>query len=101
MSGRYPMVVVAVLLVLLGINLWLWPNTDLQLSTTSFGVGGEGYKAAYDLLSELGLPVSRSYAALSQVPEEPAVVVGFPVFARLWPKRFGCGPGCARAVEVD
>jgi hypothetical protein len=69
MFRRYPVIVVAVLLVLLGINLWLWPNADLQLSTTSFGVGADGYKAAYDLLSELGLPVTRSYVAVNQMPE--------------------------------
>jgi hypothetical protein len=80
MFRSYPVVVVAVLLVLLGINLWLWPNTDLQLSTTSFGVGTDGYKAAYDLLSELGLPVTRSYVAVSQVPRSRPLWLVSPSF---------------------
>jgi hypothetical protein len=67
MSRYYPVAVGAVLVVLLGINLWLWPNWDLEHSATSFGVAREGYKAAYDLLSELGLPVSRSYLPVSRV----------------------------------
>jgi hypothetical protein len=69
MSRPYPLAVVAVLALLFGINLWFWPDLQLQLSTTSFGVGSDGYKAAYDLLSELGLPVSRSYLPLSQTPK--------------------------------
>jgi hypothetical protein len=67
MSRHYPVAVGAVLVVLLGINLWLWPNWDLEHSATSFGVAREGYKAAYDLLSELGLPVSRSYLPVNRV----------------------------------
>ena len=80
MFRRYPVVVVAVLVVLLGINLWFWPNADLQLSTTSFGVGADGYKAAYDLLSELGLPVTRSYVAVSQVPKSRPLWLVSPSF---------------------
>ena len=80
MSRRYPVVVVAALLLLLGINLWLWPNAELQLSTTSFGVGAEGYKAAYDLLSELGLPVIRSYVVVSQVPRSRPLWLVSPSF---------------------
>ncbi len=30
----------AVLVLLLGLNLWLWPNQALQKSPTSFGVSG-------------------------------------------------------------
>jgi hypothetical protein len=39
----------------------LWPNQALQQSSTSFGVMRNGYKAAFDLLSEMHLPVTRSY----------------------------------------
>ena len=80
MSHRYPVIVVAVLALLLGINLWFWPDTELQLSTTSFGVGAQGYKAAYDLLSELGLPVTRSYARLSRVPAKQPLWLVSPSF---------------------
>jgi Domain of unknown function (DUF4350) len=53
---------------LLAMNIWLWPNYSLQVSPTSFGVYSDGYKAAYLLLSELGLPVSRSYLAPRKIP---------------------------------
>jgi hypothetical protein len=39
-----------VLVILTGVNLWMRPDFDLQLSPTSFGVGPAGYKAAFDLL---------------------------------------------------
>lgn len=58
----------AALVMLLAINLWLEPNPSLQLSPTSFGVMPAGYKAAYDLLSELGFPVARSYLPPARVP---------------------------------
>jgi hypothetical protein len=80
MSGRYPAAMVATLVVLLAINLWLWPNPSLQRSTTSFGVGREGYKAAYDLLSELGLPVTRSYLRISQVSKTQPLWMVMPSF---------------------
>jgi hypothetical protein len=51
----------AVLVLLLGLNLWLWPNQALQKSPTSFGVMRDGYQAAYDLLAEMNFPVTRSY----------------------------------------
>ena len=51
----------AVLAVLLSLNLWLWPNQALQNSATSFGIKRDGYKAAFDLLSELHFPVARSF----------------------------------------
>lgn len=47
--------------VLLAVNVWFWPNQALQNSPTTFGIGENGYKAAYLLLSEIGLPVGRSY----------------------------------------
>lgn len=56
------------LLLLFALNLWLEPNRMLQLSGTSFGVAPAGYKAAYDLLSELGFPTQRSYLAPARVP---------------------------------
>lgn len=51
----------AVLLLLLGANIWLWPNQGRQRSPTTFGVMRDGYKAAFDLLSEMHVPVTRSY----------------------------------------
>jgi hypothetical protein len=58
----------AVFLTLFAINLWLRPDFELQLSPTSYGVAPNGYKAAFDLASELGLPVTRSYLAPRQQP---------------------------------
>ena len=57
-----------VLAILTGVNLWMRPDFELQLSPTSFGVGSDGYKAAFDLASELGVPVMRSYVSPRQQP---------------------------------
>jgi hypothetical protein len=57
-----------VLVILTGVNLWVRPDFELQLSPTSFGVGPDGYKAAFDLASELGVPVMRSYVSPKQQP---------------------------------
>jgi Domain of unknown function (DUF4350) len=51
----------ALVLLLFGISLWIAPNPSLQRSPTSFGVAQRGYKAAYELLDELGFRVSRSF----------------------------------------
>ncbi|MGH7933910.1 MAG: DUF4350 domain-containing protein [Candidatus Binataceae bacterium] len=56
-----------VVLMLAGVNLWFRPNLELQQSETSFGVGQNGYKAAHDLLLELGFPVIRSYVRPSRL----------------------------------
>jgi hypothetical protein len=58
----------AVLLLLLGLNLSLWPNQRLQVSPTSFGIMHDGYKAAFDLLTEMHIPVTRSYRSPSRTP---------------------------------
>ena len=59
---------VAALVLLLGLSLWMAPRLALKSSATSFGVERQGYKAAYDLLLELGVPVRRSYVAPSATP---------------------------------
>jgi hypothetical protein len=51
----------ALIALLLALNLWLWPNQELQQSATSFGIMRDGYKATFDLLTELNFPVTRSY----------------------------------------
>ncbi len=51
----------ALALLLFGTSLWLAPNPYLQRSSTTFGVARGGYKAAYELLGELGFQVSRSF----------------------------------------
>jgi hypothetical protein len=57
-------------LVILG----LWRGDDARtLSRTSFGVIPLGHRALYDLLSELGLPVARSYALPRQLPARATV----------------------------
>jgi hypothetical protein len=51
----------ALALAMLATSLWLAPNPYLQRSATTFGVARGGYKAAYELLDELGFRVSRSF----------------------------------------
>ena len=68
------------LLLLLGINLWLWPNQGLQLSPTSFGIMRYGYKAAFDLLTEMHLPVTRSYRRPNLTPTSQTVWYVSPSF---------------------
>jgi hypothetical protein len=52
---------VVLLALLLAADLWLAPNLALERSATSFGITGDGYKAAFDLLSALGFAPDRSY----------------------------------------
>jgi hypothetical protein len=61
LSRRALILAGVVVVVLTCVNLWLQPNFELQFSPTSFGAGPSGYKAAFDLATELGLPVTRSY----------------------------------------
>ncbi len=66
----------AILLVLLGLNIRFWPNN----SATSFGVDANGYKASYDLLSELGFHVARSYLRPSRTPANRTLWLVLPSF---------------------
>jgi hypothetical protein len=61
MPRRVVVSVIAALLLIFMLNLWLMPAASLKQSETSFGMGPYGYKAAYDLLTELGLNVMRSH----------------------------------------
>ncbi len=70
----------AVLVLLLGLNLWLWPNQGLQRSATSFGIMRDGYKASFDLLSELHFPVTRSYRRPTLAPTNEAIWLIAPSF---------------------
>lgn len=60
--------VAALMLLLFCLNLWLQRGSSLEHSGTSFGVGIDGYKAGYDLLRELNIPATRSYARTNRVP---------------------------------
>ena len=63
--------ILILVLLLLSLNLWLQRNTALEQSDTSFGVNRPGYKAAFDLLNELKVPVTRSYfRALRQTHDQ-------------------------------
>jgi hypothetical protein len=66
MSRRYLIPGVAALLILLTLNVMLAPD-PLANSATSFGVKADGYKAAYELLAEMGIPLRRSYVIPSLV----------------------------------
>ena len=70
----------AVVILLLALNLWLWPNQSLQQSPTSFGVMRDGYKAAFDLLSEMHLPVARSFRRINTMPANQTVWFVAPSF---------------------
>jgi Domain of unknown function (DUF4350) len=48
-------------LLLICANLWLEPDYGSKFAPTSFGTGPSGYKAAFDLATESGLPITRSY----------------------------------------
>ena len=52
---------VTLLALLLAVDLWLAPNVVLDRSPTSFGIVSAGYKAAFELLSELSFAPDRSY----------------------------------------
>jgi hypothetical protein len=70
----------AAVLLLLGLNLWMAPRLALKSSATSFGVERRGYKAAYDLLLESGVPVRRSYVAPSATPAHGSLWFVAPAF---------------------
>ena len=61
--------VAALAMLLLALNVWLQRNTFIERSSTSLGAGPNGYKAAFELLQELNLPVTRSYRLTRHVPE--------------------------------
>jgi len=61
---------VAVLVVLMLLNLWFWESPGLENWRTSLGRSAMGHAALYDLLSELGYDVSRSYARPALLPED-------------------------------
>ena len=69
-----------VVILLLALNLWLWPNQSLQQSATSFGIMRDGYKAAFDLLSEMQLPVARSFRRIKTMPTNQTVWFVAPSF---------------------
>ncbi|HKN02238.1 MAG TPA: DUF4350 domain-containing protein [Candidatus Binataceae bacterium] len=67
-------------LLLFATNLWLQRNSSLKVSDTSFGVAGDGYKAAYDLLSELNISVARSYLSPEHASQERMMWLVMPDF---------------------
>src|ERR1700691_1440771 len=60
--------IAALALLLFCVNLRMERDSSLDYSRTSFGLAADGYKAAYDLLTELHFPVTRSYARSWRVP---------------------------------
>ena len=72
--------ILALMLVLLGINLWIERRASLDNSATSLGVGVVGYEAAYELLLELHFPVSRSYVRPVHVPHDRVLWMIMPDF---------------------
>lgn len=72
--------ILALMLVLLGINLWIERSTSLDSSATSLGVGVVGYEAAYELLLELHFPARRSYVRPVHVPHDRVLWMVMPDF---------------------
>jgi len=72
--------ILVIVLFMLGLNLWLERNVPLEQSDTSFGVDLPGYKAAFDLLTELKVPVTRSYFRAQRQPHERAIWFVLPDF---------------------
>src|SRR5277367_4686211 len=72
--------ILALMLVLLGINLWIERSTSLDSSATSLGVGEVGYEAAYELLLELHFPARRSYVRPVHVPHDRVLWMVMPDF---------------------
>jgi hypothetical protein len=72
--------ILALMLVLLGINLWIERGTSLDNSATSLGVGVVGYEAAYELLVELHFPAGRSYVRPVHVPHDRVLWMVMPDF---------------------
>lgn len=71
---------VALVVLLLALNLWLWPNQALQQSATSFGIMRDGYQAAFDLLTETHFPVTRSYRRPKLMPTNETIWYVSPSF---------------------
>lgn len=61
MPRRIVVSAIAALVLIFALNLWFAPAASLKQSETSFGVGPYGYKASYDLLTELGFNAERSH----------------------------------------
>lgn len=72
--------ILVLMLVLLGINLWIERKTSLDNSATSLGVGIDGYKAAYELLHELHFPARRSYVRPVHAPHDRVLWMIMPEF---------------------
>jgi hypothetical protein len=80
LSRRSLVSLIAAVLLLLGLNFWMAPKVALRESPTSFGVERQGYKAAYNLLLELGVPVRRSYVRPGAVPANGSLWLVSPSF---------------------
>jgi hypothetical protein len=80
LSKRILFLIAGLLLLLFCVNLWFQRDTSLANSDTSFGVGVDGYKGAYDLLHELGFPVTRSYVRPNHVAQHRMLWMIMPDF---------------------
>ncbi len=95
MPRRIVVSVIAALLLICLLNLWLAPAASLKQSKTSFGVGPYGYKASYDLLTELGFNVARSHMPPRDVAHSRTVWYVSPDFLEPFKNQ-----GKAEATEV-
>ena len=79
-SAKTLVPVAVVLMLLFALNLYLERNRGMEYSVTSFGVGQDGYKAAYDLLRELHFPVGRAYFRSDRTPRDRTLWFVLPDF---------------------
>src|SRR5262245_36260137 len=70
----------AIGLLLVAMNIWFAAQNRRDYSETSFGVAAAGYKAAYELLHELGIPATRSYAQFAAIPRSTVLWLVSPNF---------------------
>jgi len=68
--ARRSAVAALVVLTVLGV---LWPSERATLEANSFGTAPAGHRALFELLTELGLPVARSYDAPDALDREAVV----------------------------
>ena len=91
--------IAALALLLFCVNLRVERDSSLDYSGTSFGLAGNGYKAAYDLLTELHFRVTRSYARSWRVPHNRVLWFVVPDF--LSPLEQGPLEGSAKIDSSD
>jgi len=69
-GARASLLGLAILLLLIGM---LQPDPGREMSPTTFGTAGYGYRAVFELFETLGLPVERSYEPADALPTDATI----------------------------